>query len=64
VRFRSYSTLIRFWPVDDCSAGWRAYWMWWSGEGWVFMFLGISVWQGQLYLRKLRKDTRPSMSLQ
>jgi hypothetical protein len=64
VRFRSYSTLNRLWPVDDCSAGWRAYWVWWNGEGWVFFLLGTSVWQGQLYLRKVRKDTRPNMLLQ
>jgi len=33
--------LIRFWPVDDRSAGWRAYWVWWSGEGWVFSCLEL-----------------------
>jgi hypothetical protein len=40
-------------------AGGRAYWVWWSGEGWVFIW-----WQCQLYLRKRREDTRPKRSLQ
>ena len=34
----------------------------WRGVG-IFL-LGTSVWQGQLYLRRLRKDTRRNISLQ
>jgi len=54
--------VFSFWPVEDLTvAGERAYWVSWSGEGWVFYLLGTPVWQGQLYARRRREATRTNM---
>jgi hypothetical protein len=37
-----YSMLFRFWPVEDFSgAGGRAYSVWCSGVGWLFIYLEL-----------------------
>jgi hypothetical protein len=51
-----FSTLLRFWPVEEFS--WASEW-----ASWVWWKLGTSVWQGQLHLRRRKEDTRPNMTL-
>ena len=53
--FCSYSAVFVFGVCRISGAGGRAYWVWESGEWWVFYLLGTSVRQGLLCLKRRRE---------
>jgi len=60
---RKLQFVASFLPVGRGGVGSWSYWSLWSGEGWVLILFETSIWQGLLYLRKRRADTRPNMKL-